>query len=171
MEKVNKMIGLVTGTVLAFAVFTGTVSNVLAADNTQVVKQNYQHMGAELQLGRTSDNMQDAIANFLGMDRSHIFADRQAGKSMVQIAKEQGKSEEGLYDFVFNQRKAQIDQMVANGRISAETANAHETIMKERIKQNMNRTDVGYNCNGNGRTKDMGYGKHMGNGQGCRAIN
>lgn len=168
MKKVNKMIGLVTGTALAFAVFTGSVSNVLAADNNQAVKQNYQCMG--MQLGRTNGNMQDTIANILGMDRNQILADRQAGKSMVQIAKEHGKSEEELYDFVFNQRKAQIDQMVASGRMSAETANAHETIMKERIKQNMNRTDVGYNCNSNGRTKDMGYGKHMGNGQGCRAI-
>ena len=170
MKKVNKMIGLVTGTALAFAVFTGTVSNVLAADSNQVVKQNYQCMGIGMQLGRTNGNMQDTIANFLGMDRSQIFADRQAGKSMVQIAKEQGKSEEELYDFVFNQRKAQIDQLVASGRMSAETANAHETIMKERIKQNMNRIDAGYNCDGNGMTKNMGHGKHMGNGKGCRAI-
>jgi hypothetical protein len=166
MKKTNKFIGVLTGAALAFTVFAGTVSYVSAADAVQPLQQNYRGTGIGMHLGRTGVNMRDTIANFLGLDRSQVIAERQAGKSMVQIAKEQGKSEAELYDFVFNQRKAQIEQLVATGRISAETAAAHETIMKERIKQNMNRTEVGPNCSNFNRTKGMGNGKHKGNGQG-----
>lgn len=169
MKKTNKIIGALTGAVLTFAVFAGTVLTVSAADNTQVIKQNYRGMG--IHLGRTDGNMKDTIATFLGMDSSQIMASRQAGKSMVQIANEQGKSEDELYNFILSQRKIQIDKMVASGQVSAETAAAHESVMKERIKQNMTRTDVGPNCDGNNRNKGMGYGKHKGNGQGYRANN
>ncbi len=175
MKKTNKIIGALTGAVLTFAVFAGTVPNVSAADNTQVIEQNYQGrgmgMGMGMHLGRTNGNMRDTIATFLGMDRSQVIASRQAGKSIVQIAKEQGKSEDELYNFILNQRKVQFDQMVASGQVSAETAAAHESVMKERIRENMNRTDVGPNCDGNNRNKRMGYGKYKGNGQGYRANN
>ena len=171
MKKTNKIIGVLTGGALAFTLFVGTVSNVSAADNTQVVQQNYRGMGMGMHLGRTYGNMQDTIATFLGMDRSQVIASRQAGKSILQLAKEQGKSEDELYNFILSQRKAKIDELVASGQVSAETAAAHEAVMKERIRQNMNRTDVGLNCDGKGRMRDMGYGKHKGNGQGYRANN
>jgi len=169
MKKMNKIIGALTGAALAFAVFAGTVPNVSAADNTQVIEQNYRGMG--MHLGRTNGNMKDTIATFLGMDSSQIIASRQAGKSMVQIANEQGKSEDELYNFIFSQRKTQFDQMIASGQVSVEATASHEAVMKERIKQNMNRTEVGPNCDGNNRNKGMGYGKHKGNGQGYRANN
>jgi len=171
MKKTNKIIGALAGVALAVAVFAGTVSNVSAADNTQVIKQNYRGMGMGMHLGRTNGNMKDTIATFLGMDSRQIIASRQAGKSIVQIANEQGKNEDELYNFILSQRKTQMDQMVASGRVSAETAAAHEAVMKERIRQNMNRTDVGPNCDGKDRTKGMGYGKHKGNGQGYRVNN
>ncbi len=167
MKKTNKIIGALTGAVLTFTVFAGTVPNVSAADNTQVIEQNYRGMG--MHLGRTNGNMKDTISTFLGMDSSQIIASRQAGRSMVQIANEQGKSEDELYNFIISQRKAQINQMVASGQVSAVAAAAHEAVMKERIKQNMNRTEVGPNCDGKDRTKGMGYGKYKGNGQGYRA--
>ena len=169
MKKSNKIIGVLTGAALAFAVFTGMVSNVSAADNTQVIKQNYRGMG--MHLGRTNGNMKDKIATFLGMDSSQIIASRQAGKSMVQIANEQGKSEDELYNFILSQRKTQFDQMVASGQVNAVAVAAHEVVMKERIRQNMKRTDVGPNCEDKDGNKGMGYGKHKGNGQGYRANN
>jgi len=169
MKKSNKIIGVLTGAALTFAVFAGMVSNVSAADDTQVIKQNYRGMG--MHLGRTNGTMRDTMATFLEMDSSQIIASRQAGKSMVQIASEQGKSEDELYNFILSERKAQFDQMVASGQMSAVAAAAHEAIMKERIVQNMNRTDVGPNCGGKDGNKGMGYGKHKGNGQGYRANN
>lgn len=97
MKKTNKIIGALTGTAIALAVFVGYVSNVSANDNTQGYKPNYRcmgvGMGTGMHFGRTNGNMRDSIATFLGMDSSQFMASRQAGKSMVQIAKEQGKSE------------------------------------------------------------------------------
>lgn len=169
MKKKNMIIGAVTGLALAFAVFAGNVPNVSAADNTQVIKQNQR--GTGMHLGRTHSNMKDTIVTFLGMDSSQFIASRQAGKSMVQIAQEQGKSEDELYNYIVSQRKTQIDQMVANGQVSAEVAASHESVMMERIRQNINRTDVGRNCDGKSGNKGMGQGKHRGNGQGYNTNN
>ena len=167
MKTKNKFIGVLTASALAIAVFTGTVPNVSAANNSQDIKAVCQGMG--MHMGRMQGSMRDTVAAFLGMDVSQIVTSRQAGKSMVQIASEQGKSEDELYNFMLSQRKTQIDQMVANGQISAETAAAHEAVMKERIRQNINRTDIGPNCGG--KSTGMGWGKHKGNGQVYRANN
>jgi hypothetical protein len=163
MKMKNKIIGALTLSALALAVFTA-VPNVSAANNSaSLVCQ-----GMGLNMGRMQGGMRDSLAGFLGMDASKLMESRHSGKSMVQIANEQGKSQDELYNFMFSQCKARIDQMVASGQISAETAAAHEAVMQERIRQNMNRTEVGPNCAGNNQTKGMGLGKHKGNGQGCR---
>ncbi|MCE5286759.1 MAG: hypothetical protein LLG02_13045 [Pelosinus sp.] len=167
MKTKNKFIGALVLSALALAVFTAA-PNVSAANNDQAMRQNYQGQG--MHMGRMQGNMRDTIAAFLGIDAGKIIEGRQAGKSMVQIASEQGKSEDELYNFMLSERKAQIDKMVANGQISAETAAAHEAVMKERIRQNINKTDIGPNCGGKNHNNNKGFGKHQGNGQG-RCIN
>jgi len=111
--------------------------------------------------------MREEVASFLGIDSSKVIASRQAGKSLVQIAEEQGKSEAELFDYIFSKRKAQMNQMAANGQMSAESVASHEAVMKERIRESINRTEVGPNFAGDHKGKKMGAGKHnRGNGQG-----
>lgn len=165
MKKTNKIIGALVISTLAFGLFTGGLSDVSAAGNTAVVRQNSSGMG--MHFGRNNGGMREEVANFLGIDSSKVIASRQEGKSLVQIAQEQGKSEDELFDYMFSKRKAQINQMIDNGQISAEVAANHEALMKERIRENINRTEVGPKFAGNNKSKHMGQGRHnRGNGQG-----
>lgn len=165
MKKTNKIIGALVISALAFGVFTGGLANVSAADNTSVVRQNSSGMG--MHFGRNNGGMREEVASFLGIDSSKVIASRQEGKSLVQIAEQQGKSEAELFDYMFNKRKAQMNQMAANGQMSAEAVASHEAVMKERIRQSINRTETGPNFAGDHKGKQMGAGKHnRGNGQG-----
>lgn len=167
MTKTNKIIGTIMGAALAVTVFAGTLPYAAAAENPKNVSQTYCGngfgSGMAMQMGRGFGNMVNTIANFLGIDSSKVIASRQEGKSMVQIAQENGKSENELYNYITGQRKAQLDQLVASGRITAEVAAAQETIMKERIKENLNRTDVGPGFNKAGQNKKMVSGKYQRN--------
>ena len=168
MTKTKQILGVIAGAALALTVFVGALPNAFAADAPQNSKPGYRYNGmgpgAGMPMGKGFGNMVATVAEFLGIDSSKIIAERQAGKSMVQLAKDNGKSEDELYNYVFSQRKAQIEQLVASGRISAEAAAAHETIMQDRIKQNLNRTDVGPGYGKRGeRNRGMGRGNYPGN--------
>lgn len=167
MTKKNKIIGAITGTALAVAVFAGALPYAAASETPKTVAQTYCGNGfgpgVGMQMGRGFGNMINTIADFLGIDTNKVIASRQQGKSMVQIAKENGKSEDELFNYIIGQRKAQLDQLVANGRITPEVAAAHETIMKERIKENLNRSDVGPGFNKATQNSRMGTGKYLRN--------
>lgn len=129
--------------------------------------------GYGLQMGRNFGSMSANMAQFLSISQEDLKADRQSGKSMVQIAAEKGISEQELVDYVIGQRSAQIDQMVSDGKITQEQAD--KQLMSERVKANLNRTEVGPNRSGNaadrgnkaaGEGMGKGMGKGLGNGQG-----
>lgn len=145
--------------------------NALAAGNQSGGKAS---QGYGLQMNRNFGSMQADLAEFLGISQEDLQAERQSGKSLVQIASEKGVSEQELVDYVIGQRKARIDQMVSDGKITQEQADQHEQMMAERVKENLNRTDVGPNGFGNGGRGNKaagegagaGMGKGPGNGQG-----
>lgn len=146
--------------------------NALAAGNQSGGKAG---QGYGLQMGRNFGSMSVNLAEFLGISQEDLQAERQSGKSMVQIASEQGVSEQELVDYVIGQRTAKIDQMVSDGKITQEQADQHEQLMAERVKENLNRTDVGPNGNGNGgrgnKAAGEGAGAGMGKGMGNRQGN
>lgn len=130
--------------------------------------------GYGLQIGNNFGSMASNVADFLGISLGDLQADRQSGKSMAQTAAEQGVSEQELVGYVIEQRSAQINQMVSNGRITQEQVDQHKQLMTERVKENFNRTDVGPNGSGNGGRGNKatgagtgaGMGIGLGNGQG-----
>jgi hypothetical protein len=71
--------------------------NALAAGNQSGGKAG---QGYGLQMGRTSGSMQADLAEFLGISQEDLQAERQSGKSLVQIASERGVSEQELVDYV-----------------------------------------------------------------------
>lgn len=69
-----------------------------------------------------------AVAAYLGLTESELRAQLEAGKSLAQIASAQGKSVEGLEDVIVSDAKANLDEAVANGKL---TAAEEETMLAE----------------------------------------
>jgi hypothetical protein len=87
--------------------------------------------------------MDDVIAKLLGMTEEQIQAQRQAGKSLVQIAAPKNVSEDALIKAIVADRKADLDKLVADKKITQAQADLMLTQMKDRVKSMVNRTTVG----------------------------
>ncbi len=122
--------------------------------------------GLGLGLGRLQGGMITAVANLLGIDVNTVQSERHAGKSLVDIAKEKGVSEEKLVESVVTSRKTQLDTAVKAGQITQEQAQYCEDNMEARVKANLERTEVGP-ANGRGRGAAANVaGQGMGRGRG-----
>ena len=113
-----------------------------------------------------SGSMIDSISKLLGMDQTEIIKERQAGKSMVEIAKTKGVDEEKLVNTIVEERKAVLDQIVKDGLITKEQAQYCNDNMEQRIDANLNTTAVGP-ANGRGMRGGRGPGAGAGFGAGC----
>lgn len=124
----------------------------------------------------TGGNLLDTLAKLLGMTPSDIQTERIQGKSMVQIAEEKGVTEEKLMEEALAARKAQIDQLVKDGKITQAQADYMLTQMETRMKANLERTTLGKpdwaGKRGNGLSMSgSGFGKGINNGMGNKAAN
>lgn len=131
---------------LVIAALLGTlaVGSALAANEPVTPAQPTNFLGyCGMHLGRAAGGMIGFIADLLGMKPEEVIAERQAQKSLVQIAGEKGISEQELLDKVLESRKTRIDQLVKDGRITQEQADLAVKNMTERLKVNLNRTTVG----------------------------
>jgi uncharacterized protein YidB (DUF937 family) len=68
----------------------------------------YGHYGADL----------DIAAKYLGVTEEQLRADLAGGKTLAQIAKAKGKSVDGLVDALYNAAKKELDEAVADGRLT-----------------------------------------------------
>ena len=96
-------------------------------------------------IGRGFSSLSDALQKLAGISPEEVQAERQAGKSAVQIAAEQGVTEEALVDEVLANRSAALDEAVQAGRITQERADFMLDNMTGRITEGLNRTSVGPN--------------------------
>jgi hypothetical protein len=76
----------------------------------------------------------DAVAQALGMTAEEIAAEMRAGKSLADVAAAKGVSLETLRGAMLAEHKANLDQAVADGRLTAEQAQAMQTQMESRIQ-------------------------------------
>jgi len=127
------------------------------------------NIGVRAAMGRWSGNMVDTISKLLGMDQTEIIKERQAGKSMVDIAETKGVDAEKLVNTVVEERKALLDQRVKDGLITEEQAEYCTENMEQRIEGNLNRASVGPG-NGCGMRGGRGPGSGSGGGFG-RGMN
>ena len=88
----------------------------------------------------------DAVADKLGIDQEALIAERQAGKSLAQIAAEHGVS---------------ADARVADGTLTQEQVDAMYTTMQERVTTAVERTATGPEA-GQGMNRGKGQGAGMG---------
>ena len=60
----------------------------------------------------------DAVSKLLGMTPEQIYAERAAGKTMSDIAKAEGITDQALIDAMLAGQKSVIDQAIKDGRLT-----------------------------------------------------
>jgi len=97
----------------------------------------------------------EVITDLLGMTQEEICVERQAGKSLVQIAADNGISEDELIDAIMQASKDALQARVEAGTMTQEQADLRLEQMRERAVTMVNRTTTGPQGNQQG----QGWGK------------
>jgi hypothetical protein len=85
----------------------------------------------------------DSIAKLLGLTQAQIAEQRQAGKSLVQIAAAQNVSKETLVNAIMAEKQVELQNMVTAGTLTQAQADLRLAQMKERVQLAVERTTVG----------------------------
>jgi len=150
-EIMNKKISIGLG-IFALTLMLGVgVSSVMAADTSSSSAPFISRCGQSIQKGYGV--MSDAVTKLLGMSQEQIQTEREAGKSIVEIAQEKNINEQALIGGMLEARKQNLQEAVTDGYLTQDQADERLEWMNERIK--------GQAENGGGR-----FG-HGGCGGGC----
>ena len=95
----------------------------------------------------------DAAASYLGVTESELQADLREGKSLADVAKEEGKSVDGLVDALVAAEKKELDEAVQDGRLTDTQRDKLASTLEERV------TDLV-----NGVRPEFGFGHRIGPG-------
>jgi hypothetical protein len=82
----------------------------------------------------------DAAASYLGLTGAQLRSQFQSGKSLVDIAKAQGKSVDGLVQAIIAAAKTKVDAAVAAGRLTRSQADSILGGLKSHVTDFVNRT-------------------------------
>ena len=96
-------------------------------------------------------NLLREVATFTGMSVADVQTARQSGKSFAQVITEKGKNLQAFVNQATASRKAQLDQLVADKRITADQASLALKNFQDNITANLNATITG--PRGSGRNK------------------
>lgn len=108
------------------------------------------------------------LAELSGKDVEEIRAERQAGKSLLQIAREYGVDDDMLVEKITTQNQVRLQSRLEDGTIAQSQYNSCMSNMQSRIKANLERSDNGpmnnskgpaYHCNGQG--QGYNHGRHQ----------
>ena len=129
----------------------------------------------------------DAVAKLLGVSEAEIESQREAGQSLAQVAQANGVEKDALVAAMLADRKATLDQAVAEGKITQERADYMLKNMESQVEVAVDRTETGpmnsrgANATGMGGGRGMrlqdgsaqapgqGFGQRMGGGFGAGA--
>ena len=166
--KKRYLLGVVAGGML----LAGTVVSSYAADPTPTPQagttaycQGIGGTGA----GRWGFSALEPVAKLLGVQTSDVASEREAGKSLAQIAQAKGVDEAKLIETIIADRKADLDALVKAGTITQAQADLMLERMQTQVKAAVERTTVGPMGPANGTGLGMGQGARMGRGFGARA--
>lgn len=95
----------------------------------------------------------DAVAELLGLTAEEIQAERQDGKSLAQIAANQGVSVDKLVETILAEKKDVLTALVADGKLTQAQADAMIARMQTQVQTAVERTTTGPM---NGRGQGMG---------------
>jgi hypothetical protein len=85
----------------------------------------------------------DEVATLLGMKAEDIQAQRQAGTSLAKIAEGKNVSEEKLISSILDAKKADLDKLVADGKLTQTQMDLMVEHMQTQVKTMVERTTVG----------------------------
>ncbi|MDI6605458.1 MAG: DUF2680 domain-containing protein [Thermoanaerobacteraceae bacterium] len=106
----------------------------------------------------------DFLAKLTGKSTDEILKLMQSGKTMAQIAEENGVTLDEFKKAMLNQRESYIDQMVKDGKITQENADS----IKKAIEERINSCDgIGYKGAGMGMSFGRNNAGHRGAGFGA----
>jgi hypothetical protein len=88
------------------------------------------HYGADLQVA----------ADYLGLTTDQLRSELGSGKTLAAIAKEHGKSVDGLVDALYNAEKKEVDEAVADGKLTKDQEQTILTHVRDRIRAKVNGT-------------------------------
>ena len=117
-------------------------------------------MGMGIQMG-----LEDSVLTLLNMTRDQVIAERQAGKSLVQIAQAKGKTEQQLIDTILTARRADLDALVGQGSLTQAQADLMYQNMQQVVPQAVNSTTTGPMWGNGTIPMDPGNCPMMNNGQ------
>lgn len=143
---------LILGLTIAISIGLGVTA--YAANVETATSTNYTHQGVGL--GRITgirgyDYVEAVLKDKLGMTDEEITAGFNSGKTMYDLAKEKGMTEDEFKIALLEERIKAIDKAVADGNITKEEGDS----IKENLKNNMD------NCTGI-------PGQKAGNGNGTK---
>lgn len=82
----------------------------------------------------------DAAADYLGLTRDQLHTELHSGKTLAQVAKDHGKSVDGLVDAMVADAKKHLDDAVAAGRLTQAQADEVLAGLEQRITDFVNNT-------------------------------
>jgi hypothetical protein len=85
----------------------------------------------------------DATASYLGLTEAQLHNELESGKSLAQIAKDHGKSVDGLINALVDAAKKKLDAAVAVGRLTKDQETEMLNGLKDRITNLVNSTGLG----------------------------
>lgn len=135
--------------------------------NTEVETENYtcpmtgapMGKGAGMGMGHYfAGTMHSVIADALGMTEEELQSARSEGKSVADLAKEKGVKVEDLVSKMVESRKAQLDQLVKDGKMTQEQMDAMLKNMEAMMKTGIERDFAGPMHGNSGGMGMMGQG-------------
>ncbi|GEM_PF-7121714 len=151
------LIGALAIMVMAGAAFA-------APQNEQMAEQK--NLGTKLgeTLGKGYETIRGAIAQLLGIEEEALVAERESGRSLVDIAGDYDVTEDQLVAEALGARTESLEGLVAEGKITEEQAATALDRMSDRIAEKMNRTDVPTPGEGHGEKMQKSEAKSFRNG-------
>lgn len=124
-------------------------------------------------LRQRAQSMIQVLADLTGKDISAIQDERQSGKSVLDIAAENGISEEKLTESITTANKTRLQTLLDEGKITQAQYDTCLTQMDQRIQERLTSNTTGGGCRGgngpglgNGQGRGQGQGRGMGPGSG-----
>ena len=116
----KKVLTIGTTTLVVALLGLFVIGSVFAQDPTPNRQTPWGHIGGGISKGFAM--VHDTISELLGLTPEEIHAEREAGKSLPEIAAEQGFSEEDLNEAFVNARAEALQEAVESGSITQEQA-------------------------------------------------
>jgi hypothetical protein len=85
----------------------------------------------------------DAAASYLGLTEDQLRTELEGGKTLAQVAKDHGKSVDGLVDALLASAKQKLDRAVADGRLTKAQETEMLNGLKDRITNLVNSRGLG----------------------------